>query len=91
MRRFFRIFKDQRGATAVEYGLILALIFLAMVGAIALVATTTINMWNNVSERGQRRLRPASEKLPRAAEPGSAALFASRARGPTGANSRGGP
>ncbi len=50
MRRFFRIFKDQRGATAVEYGLILALIFLAMAGAIALVASTTVTMWNNVSD-----------------------------------------
>jgi pilus assembly protein Flp/PilA len=51
MRRFIGIFKDQRGATAVEYGLILAMIFLAMCGALSLVATTTINMWDNVSEQ----------------------------------------
>ena len=37
MRRIFGFFKDERGATAVEYGLILAMIFLAMVGAISLV------------------------------------------------------
>ena len=49
MRRFFAIFKDQRGATAVEYGLILALIFLAMIGALGGVADVTIEMWGNVS------------------------------------------
>jgi len=43
MRRFRGIFKDERGATAVEYGLILAMIFLA------LVADITISMWGNVS------------------------------------------
>ena len=49
MRRFLRILKDQRGATAIEYGLILALVFLAMVGALSTVAGTTINMWNYVA------------------------------------------
>ena len=39
MRRFFGIFKDQRGATAVEYGLILAMIFLAMIGALTSFGT----------------------------------------------------
>jgi len=51
MRRFLELLKDQRGATAVEYGLILAMIFLAMVGALTLVASTTTEMWNNVSEQ----------------------------------------
>jgi pilus assembly protein Flp/PilA len=50
MRRFFRIYKDERGATAVEYGLILALIFLAMVGAVSMFATVTTEMWTNVAE-----------------------------------------
>lgn len=45
--------RDRRGATAVEYGLILALIFLAMVGAVAGLADTTTTMWNNVSTRVQ--------------------------------------
>ena len=49
MRRMLRIIKDQKGGTAVEYGLILALIFLAMVGALTTVASTTTNMWNYVS------------------------------------------
>lgn len=49
MRGIFAIFKDERGATAVEYGLILALIFLAMVGAVSQFGQTTINMWDYVS------------------------------------------
>ncbi len=49
MRRFFSIFNDQRGATAVEYGLILALIFLAMVAGVSNFADTTINMWDHVA------------------------------------------
>ncbi|MBX7534538.1 Flp family type IVb pilin [Qipengyuania sp. GH1] len=40
---------DERGATAVEYGLILALIFFALVGALETFGKTTINMWNHVS------------------------------------------
>lgn len=41
--------RDRRGATAVEYGLILALIVLAIIGAVTEVAGVTIDMWNNVS------------------------------------------
>ena len=50
MRRFRTILKDERAATAVEYGLILALVFLAMVGAVTLFANATIDMWGNVSD-----------------------------------------
>lgn len=39
----------QRGATAVEYGLILAMIVLAIIGALNFVAGKTTGMWNNVS------------------------------------------
>jgi pilus assembly protein Flp/PilA len=51
MRRFLAIFKDQLGATSVEYGLILALVFLTMVGALSLFGSTTIEMWNMVSNK----------------------------------------
>jgi pilus assembly protein Flp/PilA len=51
MGRFSRICKDERGATAVEYGLILGLIFLAMVGAVSQFASTTINMWTMIEEK----------------------------------------
>jgi pilus assembly protein Flp/PilA len=51
MRRFLAILKDDRGATAIEYALILAMIFLAMIGAVAALAGTTIAMWDDVSNQ----------------------------------------
>lgn len=47
MRRFTR---DSKGATAVEYGLIISLIVVAMIGGLSAFADRTISMWNNVSE-----------------------------------------
>jgi pilus assembly protein Flp/PilA len=49
MRHLLRMARDTKAATAVEYGLILALIFLAIVVGVASLATTTVTMWNNVS------------------------------------------
>ena len=46
---FRRLLRDRRGATAIEYGLILALVVLTMIGALQLLAGTTTGMWNNVS------------------------------------------
>jgi pilus assembly protein Flp/PilA len=51
MLRLIDLIKDKKGATAVEYGLILALIFLAMIAALQGVAGENIKMWNNVSEK----------------------------------------
>lgn len=51
MRRFTRMIKDERGATAVEYGLILALVFLAMVGAVSQFANTSIQLWTDIEEK----------------------------------------
>lgn len=45
----WNLLQCQRGATAVEYGLILALICLAMIAALSNVANKTTGMWNNVS------------------------------------------
>ena len=42
---------DLRGATAVEYGLILAGIVLAMFAALQTVGSSTSSMWNNVSTK----------------------------------------
>ena len=51
-RQFGRdLARDQRGATAVEYGLIAALIVIAMVGALRGVADANSGMWNNVSNK----------------------------------------
>lgn len=41
---------DTSGATAIEYGLIISLIVLAMILSLQSVATKTINMWNDVEE-----------------------------------------
>ena len=51
MGRIFAIFKDRQGVTSVEYGLILAMVFLAMIGAVSLFGSTTIEMWNYVANQ----------------------------------------
>jgi pilus assembly protein Flp/PilA len=48
-----RLFRDEHGATAVEYGLILAMIVLAMMAALNGVANETINMWSDVRTASQ--------------------------------------
>lgn len=40
---------DQRGGTAVEYGLIVTLIVIAMVSALSAFAETAIGIWNYVA------------------------------------------
>jgi pilus assembly protein Flp/PilA len=42
---------DKRGATAIEYGLILAMVFLAMVGAVQAFGNEVTNMFNDVSSK----------------------------------------
>ena len=42
--------RDRRGATAVEYGLILALLVVAMIASLTTVATKTSQMWNNIAD-----------------------------------------
>ena len=44
-----RLARDSRGATAVEYGLILSLIVVAIMGALILFGNRTIGMWTNVA------------------------------------------
>jgi pilus assembly protein Flp/PilA len=52
--RFFRaLIGDQKGATAVEYGLIVALIVIAIIGALIALADVTTGIWNNVSTKVQ--------------------------------------
>jgi pilus assembly protein Flp/PilA len=50
---------DTSGATAIEYGLILALIAIAIIAAVQNVAGTTITMWNNVSTRSSSAMNGA--------------------------------
>ena len=49
MNRFWYLLaRDESGATAVEYGLILALVFLAMVGAVGTFSNQVIGTWDTV-------------------------------------------
>jgi pilus assembly protein Flp/PilA len=54
-RRLFRritpVLRNPRGATAVEYGLIVAFIVIVMVVALKQVANANTDMWRNVSEK----------------------------------------
>ena len=48
-----KLMVDTRGASAVEMGLICALIVLAMLTALKGVANETTNTWNTVSQKSQ--------------------------------------
>jgi pilus assembly protein Flp/PilA len=54
LRLIERLVQDERGATAVEYGLIVSLIVIAMISALNNVAGSTTNMWNDVSNKVER-------------------------------------
>jgi len=44
------LLSDRRAATAIEYGLILALVFLALVYGVVALGNATSGLWNNVSD-----------------------------------------
>lgn len=46
-----QLLQDDRGATAIEYGLIVALIAIAIITAVQGLATETANMWNGVESK----------------------------------------
>ncbi|HZF96415.1 MAG TPA: Flp family type IVb pilin [Allosphingosinicella sp.] len=48
-----RLARDERGATAIEYGLILALVFLAMIVGVTAFGQGAIAMWTGVAENIQ--------------------------------------
>ena len=48
---FRRLRSDKRGATAIEYGLIAALIALAIVGSLSVLAASTNGMWGKVDTK----------------------------------------
>ena len=49
MQNFARFFKDESGATAIEYGLIAALIAVAIIGAVTTLGTKTAATFDSVS------------------------------------------
>jgi len=50
MERIKRFFKDEEGVTAIEYGLIAALIALVIIGAVALVGTNLSKVFASVAQ-----------------------------------------
>ena len=48
-----RLPNDQKGATAIEYGLIAALIIIAMMGGLRALGGGAGGMWSNVSQEFQ--------------------------------------
>ncbi len=49
MQKLARFFKDESGATAIEYGLIAALIAVAIIGAVTTLGTKTAATFSSVS------------------------------------------
>ena len=49
MAKFLKLFKNEKGATAIEYGLIAALIAVAAIGAMTSIGKSLTNTFNNVS------------------------------------------
>lgn len=49
MQKFARFLKDESGATAIEYGLIAALIAVAIITAVSSLGTNAGNTFNSVA------------------------------------------
>ncbi|EQB07325.1 Flp family type IVb pilin [Novosphingobium lindaniclasticum] len=50
------IFEDKSGATAIEYGLILALVVLAMLVALNSLASETVSIWDMISDKSENAI-----------------------------------
>ncbi|MEH3038990.1 MAG: Flp family type IVb pilin [Sphingomonas paucimobilis] len=50
LRALRSLWRNQRGATAVEYGMILALIVIGLIAVVAQLGKTTSAMWNGVAQ-----------------------------------------
>ena len=48
MTKFARFFKDESGATAIEYGLIVALIAVVIIAAVTAIGTTLNNTFTTI-------------------------------------------
>ncbi len=59
-----RLAADQRGATAVEYGFILALVVIAVMASVAGLADKTTSMWDDVSRSVTAVVNPPSRTGP---------------------------
>lgn len=48
---FYRLRTDQRGATAIEYGLIVALIAIALISGLSALGGGSGGMWTNIAAK----------------------------------------
>ena len=55
-RTLRRLRTDQKGATAIEYGLIAALIVVAMMGALSALGGGAGGMWTNIANKAEDNL-----------------------------------
>ncbi|MEL7688318.1 Flp family type IVb pilin [Citromicrobium bathyomarinum] len=63
MKRFWiRLGRDTTGATAVEYGLILAFVFLAMVSAVGSFSNQVINTWDTVTDTSKEAVEQSRSR-----------------------------
>jgi pilus assembly protein Flp/PilA len=53
VKTIYRLIRDSKAATAVEYGLICALIVLAIMAALLALGSVTSDMWEKVSDKVQ--------------------------------------
>jgi pilus assembly protein Flp/PilA len=51
MAKFLKLFRNEKGATAIEYGLIAALISVAAIGALGAVGTNLSGKFTTVSTK----------------------------------------
>ena len=51
IRRIGKLLRDTRGGTAIEYGLILALVVLMMMAALVAFAGASTDIWSNVANK----------------------------------------
>lgn len=51
LRLMQRLLADRKGGTAIEYGLIVAMIVIAMVVSLTQLADTTTALWGNVNNK----------------------------------------
>jgi pilus assembly protein Flp/PilA len=54
MIRLWKLVRNERGATAIEYSLLAALVAVAALGSMVLLGATTGGMWNDVSDNVQK-------------------------------------
>jgi pilus assembly protein Flp/PilA len=55
-RTLHKLFADRRGATAIEYGLIAALIVIAMIGGLSALGGGAGGMWSNLALTAEEKM-----------------------------------